>query len=275
MPDSNWVGCDGITLAASCRSYIRARNSRFSLGRPPRTAASTSSAGSSGWPRGHGRPDQLGAGRLTASVNRMCFGADRLGTSRPGGRDLRPAGQGAEVLVDPPPGLRRLKVARDAEDRVVRGVVGPEERRHVGQPGGREVGHRADDAVVVGMALGIERLPHRLLGLAVRDVVDRLPALVLDHVSLFVELLLRHRRQQEAHPIGLEPEGPLQRVAGHALVIVGPVVVGRARCSRRRASPAAAKKSSSWCFEPRNIMCSKRWAKPVRPGFSSLEPTLY
>ena len=31
----------------------------------------------------------------------------------------------------------------------------------------------------------------------------------------------------------------------------------------------------SWFFEPWNIMCSNRWAKPVRPGFSSFEPTLY
>ena len=33
--------------------------------------------------------------------------------------------------------------------------------------------------------------------------------------------------------------------------------------------------SSATCFEPWNIMCSNRWAKPVRPGASSCEPTWY
>ena len=30
-----------------------------------------------------------------------------------------------------------------------------------------------------------------------------------------------------------------------------------------------------WWPEPSNIMCSNRWAKPVRPTSSSLEPTWY
>ena len=29
------------------------------------------------------------------------------------------------------------------------------------------------------------------------------------------------------------------------------------------------------CSEGWNIRCSKRWANPVRPGFSFLEPTWY
>ena len=33
--------------------------------------------------------------------------------------------------------------------------------------------------------------------------------------------------------------------------------------------------SGSTFFEPLNIMCSNRCAKPVRPGFSFLEPTWY
>ena len=31
--------------------------------------------------------------------------------------------------------------------------------------------------------------------------------------------------------------------------------------------------SGSTFFEPLNIMCSKRWANPVRPGFSFFDPT--
>src|SRR5688572_13715916 len=33
--------------------------------------------------------------------------------------------------------------------------------------------------------------------------------------------------------------------------------------------------SGSTFLDPLNIMCSNRWAKPVRPGFSSLDPTWY
>ena len=33
--------------------------------------------------------------------------------------------------------------------------------------------------------------------------------------------------------------------------------------------------SGSTFFEPLNIMCSNRWAKPVRPGFSFFDPTWY
>ena len=35
------------------------------------------------------------------------------------------------------------------------------------------------------------------------------------------------------------------------------------------------KKSSLWFFDPSNITCSKRWAKPVRPWSSSFDPTWY
>jgi hypothetical protein len=33
--------------------------------------------------------------------------------------------------------------------------------------------------------------------------------------------------------------------------------------------------SGSTFFEPLNIMCSNKWAKPVRPFFSFFEPTWY
>ena len=41
-------------------------------------------------------------------------------------------------------------------------------------------------------------------------------------------LCLRHRRQQEAHAIGLEPERQLERIAGHGLVVDRVVLAGRA-----------------------------------------------
>ena len=36
---------------------------------------------------------------------------------------------------------------------------------------------------------------------------------------------------------------------------------------------SGSKYPASWCWEPSNIRCSKRWAKPVRPRRSSFEPT--
>jgi hypothetical protein len=33
--------------------------------------------------------------------------------------------------------------------------------------------------------------------------------------------------------------------------------------------------SGSTFFEPLNIMCSKKWAKPVRPALSFFDPTWY
>ena len=198
---------------------MRARNSRFSLGRPPRTAASTSSAGSSGWLAGTVGQTNSARGRLTASVIWMCLAAARTGTLDGGTDHIGPRGRGPKYFSIHFRACVGSKVARDAEDRVVRDVVGAEERRHVGQPRGRQVGHRADDAVVIRMIGRIERFQQPFFGLAVRYVVDRLPPLVLDHVALVVELLLRHRRQQKAHPIGLEPERQLECIAGDGLVI--------------------------------------------------------
>ena len=150
------------------------------------------------------------------------------GTAGLGRTTSGPRGNGPKYFLIHALGLVGLKIARDAEDRIVRDVVRAEKRRHVGQPGGREVGHRADHAVVIRMIGRIKRLEQRLLGLAIGHVVDRLAALVLDHVALVVEPLLRHRRQQEAHPIGLEPERQLECVAGHGLVIDRVVLARRA-----------------------------------------------
>ena len=62
---------------------------------------------------------------------------------------------------------------------------------------------------------------------AVRLVVHRPAALVLHDVALRVELLLRHRRQQIAHAIRLEPERELELVRRHGLEVVRAVEPGR------------------------------------------------
>jgi hypothetical protein len=62
---------------------------------------------------------------------------------------------------------------------------------------------------------------------AVRLIVDRPAPLVLHHVALRVELLLRHRREQPAHAIGFQPERDGQLVRRDGLEVVGSVQPGR------------------------------------------------
>src|SRR3712207_7165443 len=52
--------------------------------------------------------------------------------------------------------------------------------------------------------------PYTTLFRSVRLVVHRPAALVLHDVALRVELLLRHRRQQVAHAVRLQPERELR-----------------------------------------------------------------
>ena len=61
---------------------------------------------------------------------------------------------------------------------------------------------------------------------AVGAVLVALPTLVLHHVPLDVEPLLVQGVQQEAHPVGLQPEGKLQVVGGDVFPVVGAVRSG-------------------------------------------------
>jgi hypothetical protein len=83
----------------------------------------------------------------------------------------------------------------------------------------REVFERADDLPVVRMVLGKEQLVDHVAGVPVRVVVDPLPFFVLYHGLLIDERLLRHRRQQVAQPVGLEPQRHLERVLWHDLEV--------------------------------------------------------
>jgi hypothetical protein len=69
---------------------------------------------------------------------------------------------------------------------------------------------------------------------AVRLVVDRPPPLVLHDVTLSVELLLCHARQEIAHPVRLEPQRKLELVRRDRLVVVRAVEPGRSvQCPAR------------------------------------------
>ena len=117
--------------------------------------------------------------------------------------------------------------------RVVGPVVAAEERVDVLEARGVEVLHRPDRRVVVGVALGEDRGVDVDEGVAVGLVVVALALLLLDDVALVVEVLLRHRVEEVPVPVGLEPEGELDRAGGHRLEVVGAVE------PRRGVEPAA------------------------------------
>ena len=78
------------------------------------------------------------------------------------------------------------------------------------------------------MLLGIEVALELLLPRAVRAVVVRPALLVLDDLTLVVEVLLAERVEQRSHPVGLEPQRELELVRGKRLEVVRPVEPGRA-----------------------------------------------
>jgi hypothetical protein len=90
-----------------------------------------------------------------------------------------------------------------------------------------EVGHRADGAVMVGMADRVHLLAQHVEDLAVGFVLA-LALLVLDHAALFVQGLLVDRAEQVAHAVRLHPQGHVQRRGRHVLEIIGAVGIGGA-----------------------------------------------
>ena len=149
----------------------------------------------------------------------------RGGTAgRDGSADGR---QVAEVALRRGEPLLRRDVADQGEHAVVGAVVATEEVVHVLEAGRVEVLHRPDRRVVVGVPGGEHRGVHLDEGRAVGHVVVALALLLLDHVPLVVEVLLRDRVEQVPVPVGLHPEGQLVGTLGDGLEVVGAVEPGR------------------------------------------------
>jgi hypothetical protein len=121
----------------------------------------------------------------------------------------------------------------------------------------------------------VQRLGDELARETVRPVVVALPPLVLHHVALAVHDGRRHGRQQVAHAVALDEERELERIARERLHVVR--AVGRRRAVGRAADllEPLVDPPSGTCFDPSNMRCSKRCAKPVRPGISWPLPTWY
>ena len=135
--------------------------------------------------------------------------------------------KGTEMALDHGHRPRGLEVAGDRQDRVVRRVVGREEGGDILEAGGIQVFHGADGRMVVRMALRVESGLDPLVPGAVRLVVDRPAAFVLDDLTLVVQLLLGHGRQETAEPIRLQPQPELELVTGQRLEVVGAIQPGR------------------------------------------------
>ena len=125
------------------------------------------------------------------------------------------------------------------------------------------------------MRLRKQLMEERLFDDAVGLVLDALPALIAHDVLLIREVGLIDLVEEIAHAIGLEPQGEFEAVGRHGLEVIGPVEVGGAVHAAARPAPSSDLKcvSPGTCFDPWNIMCSKRCAKPVRPGSSLAGPT--
>src|SRR2546425_910012 len=106
------------------------------------------------------------------------------------GRRPGAAGDAGVVLVHQATEVGGAEIADDDEDGVVRRVVGIEERLHVAQPGGVEVGHRADDRMRVGEAAGAVERGGEAVGERPRVglVVHPEAALLLHRLALVVEV---------------------------------------------------------------------------------------
>ena len=144
---------------------------------------------------------------------RQCDGPGLRIRDRPAGLDL------SEVLLDPGPGLLPIEVTGDHQRRVVRSVPLPEEVANVLDRRIGEVLERADDLPAVGVIGRIQQLVEHVPRVAVGNVVDPLPLLVLHHGLLIHEGFLRHRREQVSQAIRLEPQRHLERILRYDLEV--------------------------------------------------------
>ena len=130
---------------------------------------------------------------------------------------------------------------------------------------------------MTGMLVGMHRerrVVQQLRQPAVRLVLDAHPPLFLHDLALALERVFVDA--QRRHAIGLEPQHQRQVLRRRGLPVDGDVFarlgVGLAAdAGDERAVRLGLARSST----PLNIMCSNRCANPVRPGFSSFEPTWY
>ncbi len=140
------------------------------------------------------------------------------------GSTFGPCGIGPKYFVSSNFKFGLIKVSGDGEAGIVGRIELLEEVANVVEASSFDVGVRADDAGVVGMALGEELMIDLFFG-EIIGCAFALPALVADDVALISQLLAVEAFEEKAHAVALEPEGEFELIAGHGLEVVGTVEV--------------------------------------------------
>ncbi len=179
----------------------------------------------------HRRPERdVDAGqRDPVGHDLALLATERRGEVRVGHRwDRRVGRDPPEVPLDRCQCGGRVDVADDREDGIVGRVVGAEEGLHVVERGRVEVVHRPDRRMVIRVSGRVQVGLDLLVPGAVRPVVVARTLLVLDHVTLVVEVVLAECVEQAAHPVRLEPQRQVELMGRHGLEVVRPIQPGRA-----------------------------------------------
>ena len=147
-------------------------------------------------------PDAIGAGLRDIVLNGAAMRAGALGDPNFLASDGRNGGNGAVIFFYLLARDFGSDVAGKDERDVVGAVITFEPVLDVGERGGVEIFHGADDGPGIGMAGGIGVFGDELLGHAV-GLVFTLALFVLDHSALQIDGLLIERSEQMAHAVGL------------------------------------------------------------------------
>ena len=136
--------------------------------------------------------------------------------------------QVSEIAVDQLQGLVGLEVSGDGQAGVGGGVVALEEVFDVIQDSGVQVLLGANGHPVIRVGHREQHLLDVRLGHTVGAIFVGLAPLVFDHVPLHFKTLLVQGVQQEAHAVGLQPQGKLKVIGRDVLPVVGAVGSGGA-----------------------------------------------
>ena len=213
-----------------------------------------------------------GSGQVSVTVNRRLGRVRRL--LRNVARHRLAARHATQILLDQRRGLRarrsrrRARASRCSARSRCRGTS-----RTSGIDAASRSCHAADRLVLVGMRReGL--VEDDLRQPAERLVLEAHPPLFLHDLALGRELVVAHVERR--HPIGLEPQDQRQVLRRHRLPVDRRVFVGeRVGLAADARDPSTDADRARTFFEPLNIRCSNRCAKPVRPGASSFDPTWY
>src|SRR3546814_3507435 len=103
---------------------------------------------------------------------------------------------------------------------MVRAIIVGEPCLHVIEARGVEVGHRADRAVMIGVALGKEILENTVAPQAV-GIIVALPFLVLEDAAMVIELFLRYRADQLLLAVASEEWRDVEQAGRTGLDVIG------------------------------------------------------